>query len=225
MLDYEAEAETVDKSSRRYADLQIEIDRASNRQMCLKILLNSLYGAAANQYFRYFNLDIAEGITLSGQLAIHTAENAVNEYLVKALGDEKPKDRIIASDTDSVTGDTLIVVNDKQVKIQDYFNNTTGDYLRYDDFNNDYVKDLSHANDTTLSVSSTGELQEKKIKYIMKHKVKKRLFKIIDDKNNEVTITEDHSIIVKDKNTKKIFSVKPSELDSSKHCILRVAEK
>ena len=59
----------------------------------------------------------------------------------------------------------------------------------------------------------------------MKHKVKKRLFKIIDDKNNEVTITEDHSIIVKDKNTKKIFSVKPAELNSSKHCILRVTEK
>lgn len=102
MLEHESEAETLDKTSRRYADLQIEIDRASNRQMCLKILLNSLYGAAANQYFRYFNLDIAEGITLSGQLAIHTAENAVNDYLSKALGDVNAKDRIVASDTDSI---------------------------------------------------------------------------------------------------------------------------
>lgn len=102
MLDYEKEAELTDKKSERYRTLQIEIDRASNRQMCLKILLNSLYGAAANQYFRYFNLDIAEGITLSGQLAIHTAENAVNEYLAKALSDGVPKDRIVASDTDSI---------------------------------------------------------------------------------------------------------------------------
>ena len=102
MLDYEKEAELTDKKTARYHTLQIEIDRASNRQMCLKILLNSLYGAAANQYFRYFNLDIAEGITLSGQLAIHTAENAVNEYLAKALADSIPKDRIVASDTDSI---------------------------------------------------------------------------------------------------------------------------
>jgi len=102
MLDYEQEAETTDKNSQRYHTLQIEIDRASNRQMCLKILLNSLYGAAANQYFRYFNLDIAEGITLTGQLAIHTAENAVNDYLSNALIDVSPKDRIIASDTDSI---------------------------------------------------------------------------------------------------------------------------
>ena len=102
MLDYEKEAELTDKKSARYRTLQIDIDRASNRQMCLKILLNSLYGAAANQYFRYFNLDIAEGITLSGQLAIHTAENAVNDYLAKALGDDVPKDRIVASDTDSI---------------------------------------------------------------------------------------------------------------------------
>jgi DNA polymerase elongation subunit (family B) len=102
MLDAEKEAELLGKKGSRYEELQIEIDRASNRQMCLKILLNSLYGAAANQYFRYFNIDIAEGITLSGQLAIHTAEHAVNDYLTGALKDVTPKDRITASDTDSI---------------------------------------------------------------------------------------------------------------------------
>ena len=102
MIEYEKEAEITDKKSNRYRVLQTEIDRSNNRQMCLKILLNSLYGAAANRYFRYFSLDIAEGITLSGQLAIHTAENAVNDYLSKALKDDVAKDRIIASDTDSI---------------------------------------------------------------------------------------------------------------------------
>jgi DNA polymerase elongation subunit (family B) len=102
MLDYEKQAELVDKNSKQYHDLQIKIDLANNRQMCLKILLNSLYGAIANPYMRYFSIDVAEGITLAGQLAIHTAERAVNEYLSKALKDVKPKDRVTASDTDSI---------------------------------------------------------------------------------------------------------------------------
>jgi DNA polymerase elongation subunit (family B) len=102
MLDYEKQAELVDKNSKQYRDLQIKIDLANNRQMCLKILLNSLYGAIANPYMRYFSIDVAEGITLAGQLAIHTAERAVNEYLSKALKDVKPKDRVTASDTDSI---------------------------------------------------------------------------------------------------------------------------
>lgn len=51
---------------------------------------------------RYFSIDVAEGITLAGQLAIHTAERAVNDYLARALKDVKPKDRVTASDTDSI---------------------------------------------------------------------------------------------------------------------------
>ena len=36
-------------------ELEKEINRYNNRQMAIKILLNSLYGALGNQYFRYFN--------------------------------------------------------------------------------------------------------------------------------------------------------------------------
>ena len=83
-------------------DIAIEksIARLDTEQMAIKILLNSLYGAAANKYFRYFDLAIAEGITLSGQLAIRWAEDAANRCINEFLKDSK--DRVIASDTDSL---------------------------------------------------------------------------------------------------------------------------
>lgn len=64
--------------------------------------MNSVYGALANSFFRYYNIDIAEAITLSGQLAVQTAERAVNGFLSNALKDATPKDRVVMSDTDSL---------------------------------------------------------------------------------------------------------------------------
>lgn len=84
--------------------LEVQIARLETMQLAVKILLNSLYGAMGNQYFRYFNLRIAEGITLSGQLVIRMAETVTNNWINgKLLKDsDTPRDRIIASDTDSI---------------------------------------------------------------------------------------------------------------------------
>ena len=62
-------------------ELEKEINRLNNRQMAIKILLNSLYGALGNKYFRYFDMRMAEGITLSGQLSVMWAEKAVNKEM------------------------------------------------------------------------------------------------------------------------------------------------
>jgi DNA polymerase elongation subunit (family B) len=69
--------------------------------MARKIQLNSAYGAIGNEYFRYFRLENAEAITLSGQLSIRWIENKMNEYLNKVLKTED-KDYVIAVDTDSI---------------------------------------------------------------------------------------------------------------------------
>ena len=62
-------------------ELDKEISNLDNRQMAIKILLNSLYGALGNRYFRFFDQRIAEAITLSGQAIIRWGENAINDYL------------------------------------------------------------------------------------------------------------------------------------------------
>jgi len=81
-------------------ELEREINTLENRQMAIKILLNSLYGALGNQYFRYFDLRLAEGVTLSGQLAIQWAEKAMNKAMRSVL--KTDKDYVIAIDTDSL---------------------------------------------------------------------------------------------------------------------------
>lgn len=96
-------------------DLKREINRLNNTQQAVKILLNSLYGALGNQYFRYFDLRIAEGITLSGQLSVRWAEKAMNKYMNKILGTDD--DYVIAIDTDSLYVDMAPLV--KSVKPED----------------------------------------------------------------------------------------------------------
>jgi DNA polymerase elongation subunit (family B) len=88
-------ANNIDK-----AELKQQIGVYSNQQMAIKILLNSLYGALGNQWFRFFDQRIAESITLSGQLVIQWAENTINTYLNNLL--KTNADYVIAIDTDSV---------------------------------------------------------------------------------------------------------------------------
>jgi DNA polymerase elongation subunit (family B) len=75
------------------------IAAADATQGAMKVLANSGYGASANRAFRYFNLSIAEGITLTGQLGIQYIGNMMNKYLNRKFNTEK--DYVITSDTDS----------------------------------------------------------------------------------------------------------------------------
>ena len=82
-------------------ELRKEISRLNNLQMAMKIALNSAYGAMGNQYFRYYDLRMAEGITTSGQLSIRWMANKLNAFMNKTLKTEG-KDFVIAIDTDSI---------------------------------------------------------------------------------------------------------------------------
>lgn len=83
-----------------------EIVLYNNLQLAKKVSLNSAYGALSNQWFRFYNDDMAEAITLSGQVSIRWAERAMNEYLNNLLfrdnSKQTAKDFVIASDTDSL---------------------------------------------------------------------------------------------------------------------------
>jgi len=81
--------------------LEKEISRCNNIQMAKKIQLNSAYGAIGNNYFRYYKLENAEAITLSGQVSIRWIENKMNKYLNNLLATDQV-DYVIASDTDSI---------------------------------------------------------------------------------------------------------------------------
>lgn len=110
------------------------ISALNNKQMAKKIQLNSAYGALANMYFRWFNADIAEAITLSGQLAIRWVERNINKYLNTIL--KTNKDYVIAVDTDSnyITLNALVnsVMPDEKDtnKIVDFINKVVEQKLK-----------------------------------------------------------------------------------------------
>jgi len=78
-----------------------DISKYHNFQLVRKIQLNSAYGAIGNQYFRYYSTELAEAITLSGQLSIQWIGQELNKYINKTVKTENV-DYVIASDTDSV---------------------------------------------------------------------------------------------------------------------------
>jgi len=82
---------------------QIEADVAkwNNLQMAKKIQINSLYGALANRFFRWYEPRFAESITMCGQLTTRWIERKLNLYFNNLLK-TKDVDYIIACDTDSV---------------------------------------------------------------------------------------------------------------------------
>jgi DNA polymerase elongation subunit (family B) len=100
--------ETASSEERRL--IENDISRYHNLQLAKKIQLNSAYGALGNLYFRWFNFDLAEAITMSGQLSIRWIEIKMNEYLNKLLKTNN-KDYIIAADTDSIYVDMESLVN------------------------------------------------------------------------------------------------------------------
>ena len=103
-----------------------DISRLNNLQMAMKIALNSAYGAMGNQYFRYFDIRMAEGITTSGQLSIRWMANKLNAFMNKTLKTDN-KDYVVAIDTDSIylTLETLVEktcegkTDDQKIKFMD----------------------------------------------------------------------------------------------------------
>lgn len=189
-------------------------------EQAVKVMLNSIYGAFGNKWFHFFNIDIAESITLQGQSAILYSEKILNKYFQEFW----PKDKnvheffnisvknklvrpsVVYIDTDSVVGDTLIKLDDgREIKIEDL-----------------YREGVSSAGNTINgheSVSISNQVLNWKqdiglyytpVKRVIKHKVTKSKWKLKTKSGKEIIVTNDHSMIVF-RNGKKM-EVKPSEI-------------
>ena len=82
-------------------EIEKEISVYHNMQYAFKILLNSGFGSVGNRFFRFFSIDNAQAITLTGQFIIQFIEKKMNIYLNGLLKTEGV-DYIIAMDTDSI---------------------------------------------------------------------------------------------------------------------------
>jgi DNA polymerase elongation subunit (family B) len=70
------------------------------RQHIQKIFLNSLYGVLGLPVFRFYDVDNAAAVTLTGQDVIKTTAKFINKKYEKATGEQK--DHCVYVDTDSV---------------------------------------------------------------------------------------------------------------------------
>lgn len=77
-----------------------QIASLNSKQMAAKILMNSLYGAMGNVYFRYYDIRIAEGITMTGQLIIRSVARKLTNY-INEVCKTSGIDYSFYSDTDS----------------------------------------------------------------------------------------------------------------------------
>jgi DNA polymerase elongation subunit (family B) len=107
--------------------LSFDISKYHNFQLTKKIQLNSAYGAMGNQYFRFYDIRLAEAVTLSGQLVIQWLAKDINKYLNGLLKTESV-DYVIAIDTDS------IYLNLKNLVTQVYKDGLPSDKSRVVDF-------------------------------------------------------------------------------------------
>jgi DNA polymerase elongation subunit (family B) len=86
----------IDPETATKEEILAEIERMKslrdlymNAEQAVKIFINSVYGACGSPWFAFFNMDIAEAVTLQGQDLIKYSEKVLNRYFLEFW----PKDK------------------------------------------------------------------------------------------------------------------------------------
>ena len=77
-----------EKDPNKLYEIEKRIAKYNNIQLAKKVSLNSAYGALGSQYFRFYDLRMALGVTTAGQLSIRWIEAKLNEFMNKLLKTE-----------------------------------------------------------------------------------------------------------------------------------------
>jgi len=183
---------------------ELDVKQHSN-----KILINALYGAMSNRYFILVNFDIANAITANGRFYVRLFSERVSRFLKQF--DDTDTEHIAYNDTDSVTGDTEIIVNGQKTTIAEFFDYVFMAHSEVIETNKDKEVVKLPFNYKTPSINVIGEkqLQDNNITYAYKHKVKKEFYKVTAN-GSEVVMTADHSLMVLRDN--QIIAIKPNEV-------------
>ena len=172
------------------------------RQLIKKILLNSLYGAIGNPGSRWYDPRVAQSTTLSGRCIVRHMAGKINEIIAGSY--DHTGQSIVYGD--SVTGDTLIKTDGGEITIQQLFDECiehakTSDGKEYGLWSQAKVVGFNgYEMEPMLS----------NIEAVMRHKTKKKLYRITTENEKSVTVTEDHSIMVDRDGF--LMDVKPADL-------------
>ena len=213
MKEAEQKVEELKAKNEDYSDWKSKAEGYEVTQVAMKTMANSLYGllSMVSNPFAGHPEYFSNAVTSSGQVADIScgifSNNLIKQVNQKLSTPLKGKgtlglDWIAQKDTDSVVGDTEIIVNNQRITIEEYFNSKCKDKT-----SERLV--IPVKGDVSLSVNDKLEKENKNIKYVMRHKTTKRLFKIKVN-GKEVILTEDESMVVL--RDGKLERVKPTEL-------------
>lgn len=178
-----------------------EIAFWDKRQLVKKINLNSLYGALLNPGCRFGDQRMGQSTTLTGRVIAKHMDATVNECITGVY--DHVGEAIIYGD--SVTGDSLIKTDNGIMTIADMFDQCPL---------HDSVLEKEYGYGTSCKVigfdisEDTPVMSE--VSFVIRHKTKKKLYKITTTTGKEITVTEDHSIMV-DRNG-FTMEVKPTQI-------------
>lgn len=174
------------------------------RQQVKKLKLNGSYGSLLATSCRFFDQRLGQSTTLTGRQVVKHMTAKVNEIIT---GEENYLGKSIIYN-DSVVGDTVIITSAGEMTIAELYdkcpeNDTRGskEYGRNLDIK---VVGFNIATDTTVMAS---------IRYVMRHHTSKKLYKTTLRNGNQVTTTEDHSLMVDRDGV--VLEAKPTEIQDT----------
>jgi len=188
-------------------------------ELAMKTLGNAAYGACANQYFYFFNPNLAGDITGECRHLTKTMWHNLEEFFHETIWqrkdlwekfdfalDESKHDWYreqhisVYSDTDSIAKNSFLLIkdnknNEDKITIDDLFNKAL-DKNGLEDITQNNQEIVKCDDYNILNWTKEKELNYAPIKYIMRHKVSKEQFKIKTKSGKEIIVTGDHSCIV-----------------------------
>jgi DNA polymerase elongation subunit (family B) len=187
-----------------------------------KILINSVYGYLGTRYSRFYDVDNARAVTLTGQGGLKRTMSRLNKFfqeewknseIGKSFNAENFNDFVIYGDTDSNFSGTQLYTKEGVITIRDFFNKL------FNDEKNIYKR---HINGKEFIFVKNNEMlpyfdeKNKKVMfgnvdYIYRHFTSKKLFRITTKNGKNVDVTEDHTCVVIDENN-KLKEVKPIDI-------------
>lgn len=146
-----------------------------------------MYGAVGNSASLYYDNRIAQSTTLTGRCIVRHMASKINQVIA---GDYNHKGHSIVYG-DSVTGDTVIRTDSGNMTIEQLFHECVEHCIVGE-------KEYGLWSQSTV-IGFNGHDMEPVMSWIeavMRHKTRKKLYRVTTANGKEVTVTEDHSLMI-----------------------------
>ena len=168
--------------AKKYGTNSTEYRALKARYQAVKGVLNSVYGVTGYKKFRLYKKEVAENITTIGRMVWHKTKEFAEELGYKVVyGDSVAKDsRIIIRRNGKI----------EVINIEDLFD---GEPDHVADDGREY-KNLEGVE--ALTLDENIKVTWAPIKYVMRHRTNKKMYRLWLTNTQHIDVTEDHSVFV-----------------------------